>query len=78
MESVLESSGKKNIEIIYDIPNNLDIFADVHMFETIIRNLASNAVKFTPKGGNLPTGKVGGSMFYFTIPMKKEISVQSD
>lgn len=29
------------------------VFADVHMFETIVRNLVSNAIKFTMPGGKV-------------------------
>ncbi|MEI7981818.1 MAG: HAMP domain-containing sensor histidine kinase, partial [Bacteroidota bacterium] len=45
---VLDASLKKNIEIFYDIPVEMEVIADVHMLETVIRNLVSNAVKFTP------------------------------
>jgi len=43
----------KNIEITYDIPDDLEVFSDRNMLQTIIRNLVSNAVKFTPKGGKI-------------------------
>jgi signal transduction histidine kinase len=48
---VLESAKSKGIEISYDIPADLVIFADIKILETIIRNLVSNALKFTPQGG---------------------------
>ena len=44
-----ESDRKKEIKINYSIPEDLTIYADSHMFETVIRNLVSNAIKFTPK-----------------------------
>ena len=52
--AVLESSArKKNIRITYSLQNNLEIYADLHMFETVIRNLVSNAIKFTRKSGEI-------------------------
>ena len=36
-----------------NIPVNLEAFADIRMIETVIRNLITNAVKFTPKGGRI-------------------------
>jgi PAS domain S-box-containing protein len=46
-----EYSRKKGIEIELNIPDDLVIIADNHMFETIIRNLISNAIKFTSRRG---------------------------
>jgi signal transduction histidine kinase len=42
---------KKNISLIFDESDDLEIFADLNMIETILRNLISNAVKFTHSGG---------------------------
>jgi PAS domain S-box-containing protein len=53
IEFITGSMQKKEIEIIYDIPEGLSVFADVQMVESMIRNLISNAVKFTPKGGRI-------------------------
>lgn len=50
---VLESAQNKGIEIAYDIPDDIEVFADNRMLQTVIRNLVSNAVKFTPKAGNV-------------------------
>jgi len=53
MEIIVDSAVKKGIKISYDIHENLIIFADVRMLESVIRNLASNAVKFTPRKGKI-------------------------
>jgi PAS domain S-box-containing protein len=50
---LLESAKSKAIEITYDIPEGITVFADPYMLQTIIRNLVSNAVKFTHKGGKI-------------------------
>jgi signal transduction histidine kinase/ligand-binding sensor domain-containing protein len=50
---VIDSANKKGIEITYDIPYNTMVYADSNMLHTIIRNIISNAVKFTSKNGNV-------------------------
>lgn len=50
---ILESAKGKKIEITYDIPKDLAVFADSKMLQFVIRNLVSNAVKFTHKGGKI-------------------------
>jgi len=48
-----ESARKKEITIDYSLPEDITINADLHMFETVIRNLVSNSIKFTPKYGEI-------------------------
>jgi signal transduction histidine kinase len=48
-----ESARKKGIEIGIAISDDLEVTADKHMFDTVIRNLVSNALKFTPAGGKV-------------------------
>ncbi len=50
---IRESAKNKSIDIIIDIPNDTTVFADSNMLQTVIRNLFSNAVKFTHKGGKI-------------------------
>jgi PAS domain S-box-containing protein len=53
IEVLTESARKKEIKIDYFLPEDITIYADSHMFETVIRNLVSNAIKFTPKSGEI-------------------------
>lgn len=46
---------KKNIELIDQVPEDIRIFADINMLTSVLQNLTSNALKFTPVDG---TGQV--------------------
>ena len=46
----------KKISLINQIPKSLEVFADHDMINTIIRNLLSNALKFTHEGGTVALG----------------------
>lgn len=44
---------KKEINLIYKRRNDISVIADVNMLNTVIRNLISNAIKFTPLNGTI-------------------------
>ena len=46
-----DASNKKKILIETTIDKSLEIYADLHILQSIIRNILSNAVKFTPTEG---------------------------
>lgn len=52
-ENLVETANKKNIEIINHVPKNIEVSADRYMLETVLRNLISNAIKFTHEGGKI-------------------------
>ena len=43
----------KNIEVEYDIPEPITVSCDVDMVKTIMRNLMSNAIKYSQEGGKI-------------------------
>lgn len=43
----------KNITIVRDYTENIEVFADKQMIGTVLRNLISNAIKFTRPGGEI-------------------------
>ncbi len=51
LNTMNDLAKKKNIEIIVDIYEQQEVFADMYMLQTIIRNLISNAIKFTSNKG---------------------------
>ena len=55
MKSTLDmgkmQAGKKDIALNYNIDPALVVTADSNMLQLVIRNLISNAIKFTPNGG---------------------------
>jgi len=53
IEMIKEPAKNKGIEINYDIPGDLAVFADSNILQTVIRNMVTNAEKFTPKGGKI-------------------------
>lgn len=48
-----ETAKNKNIKLVINIPSIIEVIADSNMLELIIRNLVSNAIKFSNKGGNI-------------------------
>jgi signal transduction histidine kinase len=48
-----EMKSRKSIIVEANIDKNATAFADVNMLSTVLRNLLSNAMKFTNKNGNI-------------------------
>jgi len=65
-----EQAKNKGIEITYDIADDLKVFSDTNMLQAVIRNLVSNAMKFTPKGGKISVSAIE------TNDKNVEISIQ--
>ncbi len=53
LEMILDTASDKQIIVTCDVSVNLEVFADRIMLQAIFRNLVSNAVKFTHKGGKI-------------------------
>jgi signal transduction histidine kinase len=53
VELFLGIAQSKDITLAVDISTNLYVFADLNMVETILRNLISNSIKFTDRGGKI-------------------------
>jgi signal transduction histidine kinase len=42
---------KKEINLVNSVNNRVSVYADANMVDTVVRNVVTNALKFTPKGG---------------------------
>lgn len=46
-----EVAAKKSIKVLNQLPENSTVWADVDQIDIVVRNLISNALKFTPENG---------------------------
>jgi len=53
INSLQDQADQKNLDIKNLIPNETFCKADANMLSLVIRNLISNAIKFTPSGGSI-------------------------
>jgi two-component system sensor histidine kinase/response regulator len=53
IEILTPGANAKNIIINYSATDHLIVFADADMLKTVMRNLVSNAIKFTNNGGTI-------------------------
>lgn len=51
--SIRSASEIKNVSLLFNTPGPIEVFADVNMLKTILRNLISNAVKYSHPGGKI-------------------------
>ena len=59
---------QKELIVYSQLPANTFIYADVNAFEMIVRNLLVNAIKFTPRKGEIRIeSRVDAQLFYLTI-----------
>lgn len=68
IESISLSAINKNIRIESIIPKEVNVLADKNMLTAILRNLISNAVKFTNRGGLISVkGGTSGNWAIITV-----------
>ena len=61
LEILQPSANTKNITINYSAIDEINVFADKDMLKTVLRNLISNAIKFTNKNGAININSVENS-----------------
>jgi signal transduction histidine kinase len=68
LEMNQKEASRKAIEIRYDLPEDLTAYADKFMVTTILQNLMSNALNFTPSSGKINvTGRPRGSNILVSV-----------
>ena len=68
LELFASKAEQKGIALRNNLDEELLVYADYHMTNTVIRNLASNALKFTPSGGMVAiAARHQGRMVEFSI-----------
>ena len=67
-----ETAKAKKIAVICNIPATISVFADNNMLESVTRNLISNAIKFTPKGGQIEINSTETDLNTIVISVKDD------
>jgi signal transduction histidine kinase len=58
----------RNIELVREVPDDLELDADLHRLEQALQNVASNALRHTPDGGRVQLrGEADGDNVRITI-----------
>jgi signal transduction histidine kinase/tetratricopeptide (TPR) repeat protein len=69
MDTLKGQADQKNISIHSNVPDNSQIYCDAGMMSTAIRNLISNAIKYTPDNGRV-------SIYFDAIEDQYTISIK--
>ena len=64
------NANQKEIMLINKVNEKFSVKADVPMLNTVLRNLISNALKFTNKGGQIEIGSIEDKESYQVIYVK--------
>ncbi|WP_045220221.1 sensor histidine kinase [Desulfonatronum thioautotrophicum] len=59
IELARPTADQKDVSLQGRVEPGLHVYADRHMLDTIVRNLISNAIKFTNTGGNVIVSAIG-------------------
>jgi two-component system, sensor histidine kinase and response regulator len=68
----------KNIQIINEADPALEVYADVNMISTTIRNLTSNAIKFSPKSGTIKLSTFEENGFIWLSVMDNGVGMSAE
>jgi len=78
IELVALQAARKNISIVFDFKTDGLISGDVNMMNTILRNLLTNALKFTPGNGQVRVGIFQNNGFYILSIKDNGIGIAAD
>lgn len=54
-DTLSENARSRNIAIVTDINDNINVYADGKMILSVLQNIVSNAIKYTESGGTITT-----------------------
>jgi len=74
----IAKAEKKNITLIAEIPENLPVYADENMLQSILRNLVGNALKFTHPGGTVKLTTKDDGNFIVTSVSDTGVGIQGE
>lgn len=53
LELLKNNAAQKNIQLLNDIPEEIHVNADAFMLRSVMQNVVTNAIKYTPEGGSI-------------------------
>lgn len=68
-EHCIDLAKNKSVSITIGLTEEIEVYADINMIQTVLRNLVSNAVKFTNPGGEISVkaSKIDGEKVQFEV-----------
>ncbi len=63
VKSFKNNASNKNIKLNSEVKSGHEVFADKNMVSLVVRNLVSNAIKFTPQNGNIKIDSSEGDSY---------------
>lgn len=71
-------ADKKQIQVVVDIPQHLKTFSDEQAVLTILRNLLTNAIKFTPTNGQIKLRAEQKGTVIFLLVVDNGVGINPD
>jgi PAS domain S-box-containing protein len=69
---------EKSVKIVIDVPSDFTVLADRQRFRQILYNLASNALKFTPRGGQVTISARRDKSFAYVSVKDTGVGIAAD
>ncbi len=77
VELLTPSAKEKEIDIEYNIGNSI-VLTDKNMLNTVLMNLVSNAIKFTPQGGKITITDYQDDKFHYISTKDNGVGIESN
>lgn len=77
VELLTPSAKEKKIDLEYNISTSI-VFSDKNMLNTVLMNLVSNAIKFTPQGGKITITDYQDDKFHYISTKDNGVGIESN